>query len=465
MRTTSLTLLALGATLTFLPAQTTWQPFTSITPTPAGRVSFGFAYDSHHRHAILFGGRTFGGTYTNETWRYDGANWTQLSPSTSPPGISSSMMAYDSARQRIVLFGGANSFGFSAQTWEWDGSNWQQRIPNVSPPARNGSAFAYDTVRRRIVMFAGWNGTRMQDTWEYDGATWTQIATASVPSARSDNWMAYDEGRRRMVMYGGYNDVSLFLGDTWEYDGTNWTQVSPTNTAGPLADAGITYDRGRGTIVMFGGKASWSTPNTDQTFEYDGTTWTDLTASVGTPLSARWVAQMVYDEARGRTVAFGGIDNFNLFPGDTRELVTPNVATHRSFGIGCPGQVGRPQLILDGDHLPRPGIGWGLRVQNLPTAAVTLALALVGFSNTTSPIGALPLSLSGLGMPGCTLYVDPQLILSQLASNGAATFVLGLPNQPSVLGIHLFAQGGLLDTTANPTGIVLSDAAEGTIGL
>jgi hypothetical protein len=457
-------LLALGLGGTAIRSQTNWQQFTSVTPTPGGRTIFGLAYDSHHQRTILFGGRLFGGFYTNETWQYDGANWLQLTPSSSPPGISSNLMVYDTARQRMVLFGGANSFGFSSQTWEFDGSSWQQRSPATTPPARSGGAACYDTVRRRMVMFGGWDGTRMEDTWEYDGTNWVQNLTGSHPSGRSDNVMAYDEGRERIVMHGGYNDVLQFLGDTWEYAGTNWQQISTPHTPGPVADPGITYDRGLGRIVLFGGKQSWVTPNTNQTFVYDGVDWTDITPTLSGGPSARWVAQMVYDEARGRSVAFGGIDNFNQFPGDTWELVTPGVAVHHSFGHGCPGTHGKPQLLLADNMLPRLGNAWGLRLQNLPTAAGTLAVFSLGFSNTTSPLGSLPVALASFGMPGCTLDVSPEINVYPLANNGVAGVTVTIPNQTWLLGIHLYAQGGVYDPTANAAGLVLSDSAAATIG-
>jgi len=458
-------LLVLTATTSTVWAQANWQLVTSVNPSPGGRYLYGLAYDSHRNHTILFGGRLFGGFYTNETWRYDGANWAQLTPPTSPPGISSNMMAYDSGRQRMVLFGGVNSFGWSGATWEWDGTTWLQRFPATSPPPRGNGACAYDTVRARTVIFGGWNGTRMSDTWEYDGTTWVQTSVGVGPSGRSDNTMAFDEGRSVIVMHGGYNDTFAgFLGDTWEYNGA-WGLAAPLQSAGAVADPAITYDRGRGRIVLFGGKQSWATPNTNQTFEYDGTTWTDITATLAAAPSGRWVAQMVYDEAHGRSVLFGGIDNSNLFPGDTWELVTPNVATHRTYGSGCPGTVGRPQLILDGNQLPRLGSAWAVRLRNLPTGPGTLAMFSFGLSNTNSVLGALPFPLAPLGMPGCVLLASPDVNLFAFANGGSAGAALAVPNQAWLMGLHLFAQGGVFDASANAAGLVLSEAGDGKVGL
>jgi hypothetical protein len=452
-----------GAVLLQLPAQTTWQAFTSIQSTPQGRNQAGLAYDSHRHRTVLFGGQLFGGADSNQTWVKDGSNWTLLTPPSSPPVLAGTNLVYDSARQRIVLFGGGNSLmGFSNQTWEFDGTFWVQRTPSTSPPARGGGAHAYDPVRQRFVLFGGWNGTRMNDTWEYDGTDWYQVVTAHTPSGRSDMLAAYDEGRNRMVMHGGYNDVSQFLGDTWEYDGVDWTQVATTSSAGPLADAAITYDRGLGRIVMFGGKPSWFLPQTNQTFLFDGTNWTDITASVGAGPSGRWGPRAVYDERRGRCVVFGGIDNFNQFPGDTWELVTTNVAKCYAYGSGCAGSGGTPQLLITANEMPRFGGAWNLTLQNF--SAVPIAFCTFGLSDQVSGFGPLPVPLAGLGMPGCSLYVSPDLIVTMPVLWGTATVGLAIPNQTALLGLPLFAQGLVLDAAANAAGLIVSDAAGAQVG-
>ena len=456
-------LFALGSAFApHLLAQTTWQPFTSIQSTPVGRDQPGLTYDSHRHRTVLFGGYLFGGAYSNQTWVKDGANWTLLTPPSSPPGLTAPNLVYDSARQRVVLFGGVNSTGFLNQTWEYDGTFWVQRTPSVSPPARGGGAHVYDAVRQRCVLFGGWNGTRMNDTWEYDGTDWYQVFTAHTPPGRSDMLAAYDESRNRLVMHGGYNDVSQFLGDTWEYDGIDWSQVATTTSAGPLADAAITYDRGLGRIVMFGGKQSWFLPQTNQTWSFDGSNWTDITSSVGAGPSGRWSARAVYDEARGRCVVFGGIDNFNQFPGDTWELVTTNVARHFAFGVGCPGSAGTPQLLITANEMPRFGASWNVTLQNI--VPVPIAFCAFGVSDQIAPFGPLPVSLAGLGMPGCTLFVSPDVIVTMPVLWGVAPVAVTIPNQVGLLGVELFAQGLSLDAPANAAGLVVSDAAGARIG-
>jgi hypothetical protein len=55
-------------------------------------------------------------------------------------------MAYDSKRERTVLFGGSAGNVKFNDTWEWDGDNWTQ-VADTGPSARGGHAMAYDSNR------------------------------------------------------------------------------------------------------------------------------------------------------------------------------------------------------------------------------------------------------------------------------------------------------------------------------
>jgi len=80
----------------------------------------------------------------------------------------------------VVLVGG---WGL-ADTWEWDGSQWVQRTPATSPPPRwGGHAMAYDSLRGRVVLFGGSNGynSYLGDTWVYSECGY---ASGSSPYGR-----------------------------------------------------------------------------------------------------------------------------------------------------------------------------------------------------------------------------------------------------------------------------------------
>jgi hypothetical protein len=63
--------------------------------------------------------------------------------------------------------------------------------------------------------------------------------------------MAYDPAIGEMVLFGG--DATDFLDDTWSYDGSTWTEKSPTTSPPAREAASMAYDPAIGKVVLFGG--------------------------------------------------------------------------------------------------------------------------------------------------------------------------------------------------------------------
>src|SRR5215472_2410649 len=63
-------------------------------------------------------------------------NWVQLSPKNSP-SARYAFPVYDAAHGQIVMSGGISVLGCASctltDTWVWDGSNWAQKSPQTSP--------------------------------------------------------------------------------------------------------------------------------------------------------------------------------------------------------------------------------------------------------------------------------------------------------------------------------------------
>src|SRR5262249_4227922 len=135
-----------------------------------------------HGKVVLFGGTSGypnSGTIRvglNDTWLWDGTNWTKAAPSSSPP-VENARLAYDETYKQVVYFGGG-----SGDTWTWDGTNWTQKSPAGSPAARSYAGLAYDASRGGRLLFGG-TGTSgaLSDTWLWNGTTWSQQTTSTVP--------------------------------------------------------------------------------------------------------------------------------------------------------------------------------------------------------------------------------------------------------------------------------------------
>jgi hypothetical protein len=157
-------------------------------------------------------------------------------------------MVYDTARQRVVLFGGQDGSSSYADTWVWNGNDWAQQSPATSPLPRWNHAMAYDADRQRVVLFGGRDRVAYADTWEWDGNDWRQRVATRNPIAQSDYAMAYDGAHQRMLLFGpGAPPYPWIGGDTWLYGPLTpaTTQVIGSGCAGsngpPLSSSNEPY--------------------------------------------------------------------------------------------------------------------------------------------------------------------------------------------------------------------------------
>jgi hypothetical protein len=244
--------------------QWTQMPLLPTRPSARGRAVM--TYDAGHRRVILFGGTTTSAVYDNETWAYTGTAWTLLaSGGSAPPGRIGGMLTYDAVRDVVVLFGGNGASGDLDDTWELADATWTQVTPVQKPPARAFGGLVYDAANMRSVLFGGIRtpGGAAADVWTYDGATWAPLATTNAPSPRSHMSVAYDAGRGTVVVFGGRNDPVLY-DDTWELRGTTWSPLGDVTSPSARSDAALAYDARRSQLVLFGGT---DFGNLDETWE------------------------------------------------------------------------------------------------------------------------------------------------------------------------------------------------------
>jgi hypothetical protein len=277
---------------------------------PSARCCMGMAYDPATRSTLLFGGvgPIPDQTVYGDTWIWQGG-WFRLSPATSPSPRNGAGMAFDGAAGNIVFFGGIGSTGtYLNDTWTWDGTNWTQQFPPVSPPARNQMGMVYDTATQTVVLFGGNSagGGVLGDTWTWDGVakTWTQHNPVASPSARTAP-MAYDAAAKTVVLFGGGNGIgTVQFTDTWTWDGTNWVQQFPASAPPARTLASMTYDANLGAAVLFGGYAGSWEDSLNDTWTWNGTNWTEIYPATVPP--NRYSFSMNYDPINKAILMFGG---------------------------------------------------------------------------------------------------------------------------------------------------------------
>jgi len=358
--------LLFGGTNTGAYYNDTWSwdgaDWTNLNPAtdPTARYGAGMAYDSANGEIVMYGGArntqsSGSGTYLDDTWTWNGTDWTQETPANKPPAGFSNRMEFDPGLGRVLAYGIFNETTGFQQTWSWNGTNWTEIVTTHSPVVSNGGLMEYDPAIGSMVLFggAGYNN----QTWTFDGTDWVQLSTPASPPVRSFGAMSFDPTAGRMLLFGGYSptgtradtwyfgppagvesnwsqltpvtspparnsaamafdpasgETVLFgggtaggskLADTWTWNGTNWSQKSPASSPSARTGTASAFDPSTGEVVVFGGVNSSDT-TLNQTWTWNGTTWT-LETPANSP-SPRNGAMMTYDEGSGEMVLFGG---------------------------------------------------------------------------------------------------------------------------------------------------------------
>lgn len=404
--------------------------------TPPRRYSTGMCFDGSRAVGVWYGCYT-GQTPVGDLWEWDGRQWLERFPSTSPTPRIGFGMTFDAARNRTIMVGGCDSLQqtWFADTWSWDGTNWTQHVPPSSPPPRAGLALGYDADRKVVVLFGGLVGTSwLADTWEWDGRLWTQRSPTNSPPPRAHTQLAYDARRKRMVLFGGSQQFG-YLGDTWEWDGVSWQQRFPVTSPSSRWVSILEYDTVRQRVVLHGGNA------VSDTWEWDGNNWLLVSPSGGpNPAVAPAAA---YDSRRRQLVALSGTMTWTFGFAAPAGATSFGSACAGSAGLPALGSnepyFDNPRFVLDllsarpssacafalassSQSLPIGG-GCTLYVKDpiLPVLAATNAF---GFATTSFAVPWDP-ALRGVAVYAQAFVADPRGPVLGLALSAGRRLLLG----------------------------------------
>ncbi len=132
---------------------------------------------------------------------------------------------------------------------------------------------------------------------------------------------------------------------------------------------------------------------------------------------------------------------------------TPPRTPHR--GISCSGTGGIPRL----DARPRPSLGTTVDVWLRAAPPSTAATLLLGSPTL--------LDLTGLGAPGCLLFVDLSTaaqLVTTTSGQGTTSQPIPIPVTSALVGASVTAQWAIVDPPANSLGITSSEARDLVIG-
>src|SRR5690606_29293556 len=138
--------------------------------------------------------------------------------------------------------------------------------------------------------------------------SWQLVPSPSSPAVRSGHRMCFDSARSNVLLFGGYDwGSNTNFDDTWTFDGASWSSVATPVKPPSRQQHGLCFDRARGVAVLFGGYRGGcgsSYQYRGDAWEFDGAGWQQVALAGASP-SARQ-APMAYDTARQVSVLFGG---------------------------------------------------------------------------------------------------------------------------------------------------------------
>jgi hypothetical protein len=195
----------------------------------AGAPDAAMAYDQTRGRVLLYGltsqplpnqasGSRPGGP---QTWTWTGSRWQAMNPRHSPGPRIYTSMAYDPNTRKVLLFGGVlaqTMFDYLDDTWMWDGSDWTQLAPAHSPAPRGNTTTVPYAAQSRLLLVGGNDTADRPDAWAWDGLDW-----APMPSPGPRDGAAGAELGAHVILFGG---TASLRANTDLWDGHVWTTLT-----------------------------------------------------------------------------------------------------------------------------------------------------------------------------------------------------------------------------------------------
>lgn len=142
----------LGDTWSWLDGQ--WEQQAPVT-SPSARIGGAITFDRTIGQVLLFGGGA--GPLLDDTWAWDGGIWRPIQTEHSPPARQFAGMVYHPGLGGTILFGGIGLGRPGTpppldDTWLFDGRDWSQvQTPQV-PPAGDGRGLVYSPALEAALL-------------------------------------------------------------------------------------------------------------------------------------------------------------------------------------------------------------------------------------------------------------------------------------------------------------------------
>jgi hypothetical protein len=287
-------------------------------------------------------------------------------------------MANDSALGSLVLFGGQNQNGLAlGDTWEFNATGWYEPTLTLSPAPRWDVGLVYDPEVGGVLLFGGAAGpsfanssesTHFNDTWVFTAQGWHELFPLHSPPAAGGWSLIYDTADGYALLQFASNGATR-INELWTFNGTDWSNITASvGTTPPNLWFDTAYDPVSQQAVLYLGSRGCYNPS-----EGLGLTWT-YSHGVYTNVTG---LQSVSPENQLPSLAtnydpqLGGVVMFSAYTLDC-------VATNTTY-LFHDGHWGNITSEVGSSPLPR----WNARLAYLPGVGDVL------FSGNEAPVGGV----------------------------------------------------------------------------
>lgn len=395
---------------------------------------------------LLVGGHftTAGGVPAAGIARWNGTVWSSLGtpwPPMAPPAQSAVNAILERADGTIVAAGWVG-FGYTLmRAAAWDGTTWTA-LP--FPPFPFGYVNALAEGPNGDVLL----GAPGAGILQWDGATMQPLVTGAFVY----DLVTLSSGH--VIAAGEFTDIGgVPANRVARWDGSSWSAIG-TGTDNSILCLQVLPD---GDLVVGGRFTQAGGGSANQIARWDGASWSTFGAGLagmsGVALST--VIALAMPPAGPLFVGgtFATADG-NACPNLAR-LGTTCPALSQTFGYGC----GTNTLAIT--DLPWANGTFRATGTGLATTAVVLTITSV----TPLMPGLGMNAVYRIGIPGCDLFVTPDILGVVVTTNGTAVSEFFLPDTPPIVGLTFYHQ--MIPWEIGPAGITAitaTNALQLTVG-
>lgn len=376
---------------------------------------------------VLAGGSftTAGGVPVNGVARWDGSSWSALGTGldTFFPFGPAANAVIEMPNGDIVVAGQFSGVSGVAASHiaRFDGSSWHALASGFNGPVRDLALSGSDLVAVGSFTLSG--ATLVNRVASWDGSSWSPVGTglgifsASAVGVSTTTGDLYVGGSFAAAGGVPVSNIARFAAGGWSALGAG--------TGGPVTSL---HAMPNGDIMVGGAFSFAGGTSANRIARLSGSSWTTAFGS-----GANGIVQSLATAANGDVIVCG---QFTAAGGSSQGRIARIASscgpTVTALGPGCTGSGGPNVLTVT----EAPTLGGAFRARGTGIPALAFVASVTGVTSTSLPLSTvLPQAL-----PGCTLYVTPDLVEILVPSAGEVNSALVVPVTLGLLNIVLHHQ-------------------------